>query len=274
MKTKHWTEVLFKDNPELFLNLFDLRPERLTGEVDNLLKCLGEQGYKPKRILDFNCGIGRHSVELAKRGIQMLGTDLSPLYIEVAGKRAKEAGVSARVRFKEADMRKIAVTLKGEKPFDGIINFWTSFGFYDDATNDDILRQCLKLVKPGGFFAMDIINRDWLVKNLQVNGFGRRGDVIILEERKLNMDDSRMYNTWTFLKQKSKNAYALLKEVKLNHRVWSLHEFINLFARTGWKFKAAYSGITPSPDISPGILLTEARDAIRTSRFLIIAHRV
>ena len=121
---------------------------------------------------------------------------------------------------------------------------------------------------------MDIINRDWLVKNFTGNGFGRRGDGIILEERKFNMDDSRMYNTWTFLKQKSKNAYTLLKEVKLDHRVWSLHEFIVLFARTGWKFKAAYSGITPSPDINPGKLITESRDILRTMRLLIIAYRV
>jgi SAM-dependent methyltransferase len=274
MKQKHWTEILFKDNPELFLTLFDMRPERLAAEVDNLLKCLKEQGYQPKRVLDLNCGIGRHSIELAKKGIKIVGTDLSPLYVKIATKRAREAGVSTRVSFKEADMRQIAVALKGEKPFDGIINLWTSFGFYDDATNDEILKKCSKLVKPGGFFAMDIINRDWLVKNLQERGFGRIGDMVILEERKFNLNDSRMYNTWTFLKQKSKNTYTLLKEVKLDHRVWSLHEFIALFSRTGWKFKTAYSGIIPNPDISPGIILAEARDIIKTSRLFIIAYRV
>lgn len=114
MKTKHWTEVLFKDNPELFVNLFDTNPEHLAGEVDNLLKYLGEQGYKPRWILDLNCGIGRHSVELAKRGVKVVGTDLSPLYVKIATGRAQQNRVSKLVSFREADMRKIDMALKGK----------------------------------------------------------------------------------------------------------------------------------------------------------------
>ena len=108
---------------------------------------------------------------------------------------------------------------------------------------------------------------------MQERGFSLIGDMLILEERRFNLSDSRMYNTWTFLKQKSKKNYTLLKEVKLDHRVWSLHEFIDLFARTGWKLKKAYSGISPNLDIAPGMPLAEARDIIKTSRLMLIAVR-
>jgi tRNA/tmRNA/rRNA uracil-C5-methylase (TrmA/RlmC/RlmD family) len=77
----HWTEELFKENPQLFLNILKgLNPQART-EIRDILKLLETQGYKPKRILDLNCGIGRHSMELGKQGIEVLGTDISPTYI-------------------------------------------------------------------------------------------------------------------------------------------------------------------------------------------------
>ncbi len=274
MKKKHWTEELFIDNADLFIMLFNEQPERMAADTSILLQSLKEQGYQPGRILDMNCGIGRHSVELGKRGIEVLGTDISPRYVEIAGEKAAAAGVTDKVRFVVADMRKIYTTLKGEKPFDGVINLWTSFGFYDDKTNDDILRQCLKLVRPGGFFAMDIVNRDWLVRFFAPRGLTRIGeDVIILEERNFNLNDSRMYNTWTFLKATARDNYRVLREVKLDHRVWSLHELIAMFERTGWGFKAACPGLTPVSTSQEVRQSSGGADLLRANRLLVIAGR-
>jgi tRNA/tmRNA/rRNA uracil-C5-methylase (TrmA/RlmC/RlmD family) len=109
----HWTEELFKENPQLFLNVLkELNPQART-EIRDILKLLETQGYKPKRILDLNCGIGRHSMELGKQGIEVLGTDISPTYIEVAEKRARKLKIGESVRFQVADMRQIASTLSG-----------------------------------------------------------------------------------------------------------------------------------------------------------------
>ena len=267
----HWTEELFKSTPELFVGAFKERQALAPGETDVLLAHLKEHGFHPKRVLDLNCGIGRHSMELGKRGISVLGTDLSPSYIEMAEQRAREEKLAAKVSFRVADMREITSVLSGEQPFDGIINLWTSFGFYDDKTNDDILRQCLELVRPGGFFAMDIANRDWLIRNFSRQGFQRIGDRIILEERELNLRDSRMYNTWTYLKAAGEDTYIVEKAVKIDHRVWSLHEFIELFERTGWKFKGVYPGISTMPQTTGDTL--SLGEVLRAQRLLIISSR-
>jgi SAM-dependent methyltransferase len=266
----HWTEELFEKNPELFVGVFELRMERAPREVDILLGSLGEQGFEPKRVLDLNCGVGRHALELGKRGIEVVGTDISPSYIEIASDKAEKERVADKVRFQVADMRKIASVLSGEKPFDGVINLWTAFGFYDDETNDDILRQCLGLVRPGGFFAMDIANRDWIVLNFQRNGFQKMGDRIVLEERELNLNDSRMYNVWTYLKQETENTYTLEKTINVDHRVWSLHELAELFEKTGWRFKAAYPGLFPGDTPrGPG----QRVDLMRSRMLLVISYR-
>ncbi len=238
----HWTEELFKEHPELFAGQFEERLAQAPKETDALLRYLKEQGFQPERVLDLNCGIGRHSMALAQRGIRVLGTDISSHYIQIAANKAREEKLADRAKFKVADMRQIASSLSGEQPFDGIVCLWTSFGFYDDKTNENILRNCLKLVKPGGFFALDIVNKDWLLHNYSEKGFSRYNDWIVLEERKLDLKKSRNRNLWLFLKQADELSFKLEQIIELDHRIWSLPELINLFNSTGWRFEAAYPG--------------------------------
>jgi SAM-dependent methyltransferase len=238
----HWTEDLFVNHPELFVKALEERVSVANDEVDLLLKYLGKEGFKPRRILDLNCGIGRHSIELGKRSISVLGTDLSPYYIRIAKKSARRQQVTDKVGFEIADMRRVGTVLAGEK-FDGIINLFTSFGFYDDRTNADILRQCCNLVQPKGFFALEIMNRDWIVRNFQPHGFSRYENLIVLEDRTFDARTSRMGTIWTYLVQKSDKNFIQEKQVTIDHRIWSLHELIDIFEKTGWKFKAVYPGL-------------------------------
>jgi SAM-dependent methyltransferase len=237
----HWTEDLFVNHPELFVKALEERVSIAGDEVDLFLKYLGAEGFKPRRILDLNCGIGRHSIELGKRGISVVGTDLSPYYIQIAKKRAKSHRVDDKVRFKVADMRRIDAELAKEK-FDGIINLETSFGYYHDETNADILRQCCGLVRSKGFFALEIMNRDWIVRNFQPRGFSCYENQLVLEDRTFDAKTSRIGTTWTYLVQKDDKNFVLEKQVKIDTRLWSLHELIDVFEKTGWRFKAVYPG--------------------------------
>ena len=237
----HWTEDLFVNHPELFVKALEERVSVAGDEVDVFLKYLSKEGFKPQRILDLNCGIGRHSIELGKRGISVVGTDLSPYYIQIAKKRAKSQHVTDKVHFKVADMRRIGAALVREK-FDGIINLETSFGFYDEKTNADILRQCCSLVRSKGFFALEIMNRDWIVGNFQPCGFSRYENLMLLEDRTFDAKTSRARTTWTYLVQKNDKNFVLEKQVTIDNRLWSLHELIDLFEKTGWNFKAVYPG--------------------------------
>ncbi|HEY97926.1 MAG TPA: class I SAM-dependent methyltransferase [Dehalococcoidia bacterium] len=268
----HWTEELFIDSPELFQWNFEIRSEHVHLEVDFLLEKLKEHGFQAQKILDMNCGIGRHAIELSKRGIEVVGTDISPHYIDVAAKKAEEAGISDKATFLVADMRKIVASLSSAKPFDGVICMWTSFGFYDDATNEDILRQCLGLVKPGGFFLMDIINRDWLITGFSERGYQQMGDRMVLEERKLDPLTSKMINIWTFLRKQNEGNYRVEKTVNLDHRVWSMHELVSLFEKVGFKYEAVYTsfgpGFSPQQQIPLGF-----RETVRSRMLLYICRK-
>lgn len=55
---------------------------------------LEELGLQPgQSILDVGCGTGRHSIELARRGYQVTGVDISPGMLAIARADAQAAGV-------------------------------------------------------------------------------------------------------------------------------------------------------------------------------------
>lgn len=67
-----------------------------------LERILAERAIAPCRTLELGCGTGTNAIYLAKRGFEVVGTDLSPLAIEKAKEKAAAAKVS--VRFLVADI--------------------------------------------------------------------------------------------------------------------------------------------------------------------------
>jgi SAM-dependent methyltransferase len=69
-------------------------------EVDFIVDLLGL--VPGQRILDVGCGPGRHSHELARRGLSVVGLDLSPEFIEIA-----QHGAPPTARFVVGDARSL-----------------------------------------------------------------------------------------------------------------------------------------------------------------------
>ena len=57
-----------------------------------------------RRILDAGCGTGALSIELARRGAEMVAIDLSPTLVAHAQTLADEAGLGHAIRFSSGDM--------------------------------------------------------------------------------------------------------------------------------------------------------------------------
>ena len=83
MSSDQWDHVLFVKHPELYLPI--LREARKTAkiEVNGLRKIFRKFGVSDNaKVLDLFCGIGRHSVLIAKMGYTVFGYDPSTLFLE------------------------------------------------------------------------------------------------------------------------------------------------------------------------------------------------
>lgn len=81
-------------------------------EVDFLMDALGlEPGML---VLDVGCGPGRHALAFAKRGVRVVGVDISERFVEIATQSAQREGVADYAEFHRADAR----SLVGDPRFD------------------------------------------------------------------------------------------------------------------------------------------------------------
>jgi SAM-dependent methyltransferase len=120
------------------------------GQWDDDLVDLIVQGLELQpgdRVLDLACGSGEHAWRLAKRGLEVVGVDIAPSLVahcqELASSAAAEEGATT-ARFQQGDMRELAYD--GE--FDAVLLLSGSFGFYDDATNEEVLARMARALRP------------------------------------------------------------------------------------------------------------------------------
>jgi len=109
---------------------------------------------KNARILDVGCGTGRHAVELAQRGYQVTGIDLSTNQLARAREKARAAGVAPV--FEQRDAREPHF----EAAFDLVIMLCEGgFSLMEtDAMNFAILENAVRALKPGGKFVFTCLN--------------------------------------------------------------------------------------------------------------------
>lgn len=130
--------------------------------VDFAVEVLRREAEREVRdVLDVACGTGGPTLELARRGFRVVGVDVSPAMVEIARRKAAEAGVDAR--FEVVDMRE----LEYEEEFDAATCFFTSINY--NVTDGDLertLRGVYRALRRGGVFLADAPNplraRRWL----------------------------------------------------------------------------------------------------------------
>jgi SAM-dependent methyltransferase len=169
-----------------YLALYDqtLRA-RTPVEIDRLEALL--QLRPPQRILDLPCGQGRHSIELARRGYEVTGMDISTFLIEVARERAHAAGV--QVRWLTGDMRQPIPDVK----FDLILNLFTSFGYFaEDDDDQQVLAAAASMLTPAGRFVLEVINGERVMANFEERGWFTVGQSAVMEARSLDRPSQRM----------------------------------------------------------------------------------
>ena len=143
---------------EEYLRLYQFPPERTSPEVHFINNELRRR-ESGTNILDLCCGQGRHAVPLAMRGWQVTGLDLQSHLLAHAEKLATENKV--QVKWLQGDMRKLPFN----EEFDAVINLFTAFGYFDDKENAGVLREVNRVLKPGGWFVIDVANQPFLLKN-------------------------------------------------------------------------------------------------------------
>ena len=160
-----------------------LDDELSDGQADLIWRTL--QLEERAEVLDVPCGHGRIANRLAVRGARVVGLDADPFFLERARADALDLGVE--VEYVEGDMRELPWTDR----FDAVVNWFTSFGYFDDEGNREWLATALRTLKPGGRLAIDIHSRDVFVRTLVPAWVIDRGDDLLVDRHRFDVGSGR-----------------------------------------------------------------------------------
>jgi SAM-dependent methyltransferase len=181
--SKEWFKDWFSN--KYYLELYKHRDEKEAIDLINLIQ-RNVNLVNGCKVLDVCCGSGRHSIELAKRGFDVTGFDLSNYLIGQANKMKKSLKErNLKLKFLIKDMR----NFNFKKSFDIVINIFSSFGYFEyDTENFKVFENVNSSLKKNGYFVFDFLNESHLRKNLIKKDFVIINGKKILQKRRIEND--------------------------------------------------------------------------------------
>lgn len=135
-------------------------------------KCFREYAKREvKEVLDAACDSGGPMLELARRGYVVIGADLHEEVVEIARRKAIEAGLD--IKFIVCDARELDKFFS-ESSFDVVTMFFSSINYmtsWKDLMR--LLRSVKYVLRSGGIFIADAQNPYEYMFRLSKNGEGR-----------------------------------------------------------------------------------------------------
>jgi SAM-dependent methyltransferase len=236
----------FKDwfNSEEYLNVYEHRDN---DDAQKLLDLIIRETNLARNssVLDAACGAGRHSMNLMLRGFKTTGFDLSKLLLKKA--KCDAALQNIEIDLFCADIRNIYL----RKKFDLIINLFTSFGYFDnDSENFCFVKTAFDLLNEKCYYVLDYLNANYVINNLVPETIRESGDKKIVERRRI--EEGRVVKEITVYNGIKKNSY--LESVRL----FSKEKIIREIEKIGFnvdKLFGDYSGSVFNENESPRLIL-------------------
>jgi len=106
------------------------------------------------KVLDIGCGAGRHTIYMARRGIDAYGVDQSPVAIDYGRRWAEQEGL--RAEFDAKDFQELPYP---DESFVGAVA-WESLFFGSTASVRRGIQEVFRVLKPGAVFFLLLKSKD------------------------------------------------------------------------------------------------------------------
>lgn len=209
--------------------------------ADYIEKIFEAQNIKPSLILDLGCGTGSFCIEMAKRGYEMIGCDISVDMLSIARSKSDDEGLE--ILFINQDMADFE--LYGT--VDVIVCLLDSINYLTDKRD---LTRMLKLVEnylnPQGLFIFDI-NTQYKFKEILSDNvyYSVEEDAAYIWQNSYDRETKICEFDLTFF-IKSGMLYERYDEIHLE-RAYSVEELEEYVCNGGMKVIGIYDDLSFSP---------------------------
>ena len=211
--------------------------------ADYIERLWGHHGVKPSLVLDLACGTGGLTLELWKRGYEMIGADISDSMLnEAMGKAEKER---ASILYLQQDMREFE--LYGT--VDSILCTCDSLNYLLDSRDiQQVFALANLYLNPGGTFIFDL-NTDYKYKEVlgdSVFADTYEHSAFIWQNYYYPEEHINEYQVTFFEQMKEQPCYRRYEEIHYQ-RAYSVEDITHLLEEAGLRLEAIYDGFTLDP---------------------------
>ncbi len=187
-------------------------------------------------VLDLCCGNGRHDIPLVSKGCRVIGLDFSLPLILIAC----NSGIPGQKYplYICADARQLPFC---NGIFDIVINLFTSFGYYEDDENYQLLCSISQLLKPGGRFYIDYLNPQHVLAELVDESTKESDSIKITEKRKFDHITRRIEKEIIL---KKNNDSSIFHE---SVRLYELDEMTEMIENAGLSLRVVLGSVNGEP---------------------------
>lgn len=208
--------------------------DKTSSEVDRFLTMLGPRG--DERVLDLGCGTGRHSLELARRGFEVVGVELLQANVEVGRRAAAEQTLN--VEFVQADLRELEL----REEFDIVATFNDGgIGYFEsDAENLRTFEVIANALRPGGRHLGQTPNVLFAEKHMPEKTWIMGAKAVELTDHRWNAKRRRLEGTAASIW--FGEVFEKLEQIPYSSRLYTVEELQEIYAKLGMSLVNTFRG--------------------------------
>lgn len=216
--------------------MYDIDYKKWADYIEDIFR---KNNVKPSLVLDLGCGTGNMCIEMAARGYDMIGADISVDMLSCARKKSLDAGHDILYLNQDITDFELYGTV------DAIVCLMDTVNYI---TGKKDLRKMFKLVNnylnPGGLFIFDI-NSEYKLKELLGNNvfYEIDDDITYIWENKFDKAKKICRFDLTFFIKNSEGSFERHDEVHYE-RAYNVNELKELIADSKMDLVGTYNNLT------------------------------
>ncbi len=208
--------------------------DKTVSEVDRFMTMLKPRG--DERVLDMGCGTGRHALELARRGLSVVGVELLEANVAVGTAAAEEQSLS--VELVQADLRE----LEFHEQFDIVVTFNDGgIGYFEsEAENLRTFEVISRALKHGGRHLGQTPNRLFAEKHMPEKTWILGEESVELTDHRWNAKLQRLEGTAASIW--FGEMFEKLDPIPYSSRLYLVEELQEIYESLGMKLTNTFRG--------------------------------
>ncbi len=187
-------------------------------------------------LLDIPCGIGRHSLALARQGFNVTSVDISETFL--TNLRSKVAEEQLPVEVVQGNI----ITLPLTGSFDGAICLGNSFGYFLYPDMKAFIQKVAAVLKPGAKWIINTgVLAESFLRNFEAEKKYELEGLTMAIHNDYDVWNSCLLTTLTYTKDDRQEVHHF------KHFVYTVAELIRLLAEHQFKTIALYSSTNKTP---------------------------